>query len=69
MPKQCRPFGAQQIHVRGAGVIWARHRKAFSTDRDAGLGTHHLLQLVLDLPVHLCHLEEHIPCRDRTERV
>lgn len=37
--------------------------------RHAGLGTHHLLQLVLDLPVHLCHLEEHIPCRDRTGRV
>lgn len=35
--------------------------------RHARLGTHHLLQLVLDLPVHLCHLEEHVPCRDKTQ--
>lgn len=29
-------------------------------------GTHHLLQLVLDLPVDFCHLEEHVSCKDRT---
>lgn len=29
--------------------------------------THHLLQLVLDLPVDLCHLEEHISCKDKMQ--
>lgn len=31
-----------------------------------GWGAHHLLQLVLDLPVDLCHLEEHVSCKDKT---
>lgn len=30
--------------------------------------THHLLQLDLDLSVHLSHLKEHVPCRDKEQR-
>lgn len=77
MPKETRPFEAQKILFRGAGVTQTRHGKAFclaahrqspwpgESPAHPGWDTHHLLQLVLDLPVDFCHLEEHISCKDK----
>lgn len=48
---------------------WLRHRQrpqAGGEPGTPGWGTHHLLQLVLDLPVDFCHLEEHVSCKDKT---
>lgn len=47
---------------------WLPHRQSLwpgESPAHPGWDTHHLLQLVLDLPVDFCHLEEHISCKDK----
>lgn len=64
-PFQLSKSASEGLVLPGQDMGNHRVRLGPGTAARPGCGTHHLLQLVLDLPVDFCHLEEHISCKDR----